>query len=68
MAEWVFAQSQESDELAQLHLFSINKKQGDRVIEFTITVKEYATPNHLGMRFYAEADKQINQRTVPYTP
>lgn len=57
MAEWTFAQSEEADELAQLHLFSINKRQGDRIIEFVITVKEYATPNHLGMRYFAEADK-----------
>ena len=68
MAEWTFAQSEDGDELAQLHFFSINKKQGDRVIEFRITVKEYAQLSHLSMRFYAEADKQTNQKTVPYTP
>jgi hypothetical protein len=68
MPEWTFAQSDDSDELAQLHLFSINKQQDDRVIEFRITVKEYAVPNHLNMRFYAEADKQTNQKTAPYTP
>jgi hypothetical protein len=68
MAEWTFAQSQSSDELAQLHFFSVNKQQGDRIIEFRITIKEYATPNHLSMRYYAEADKQTNQRTAAYTP
>jgi hypothetical protein len=54
--------------LAQLHFFSVNKKQDGKVIEFRITVKEYATPNKLSMRFYAEADKQTNQKTAPYTP
>jgi hypothetical protein len=68
MSEWTFVQSDRSDELAQLHFFSINKLQDGRVIEFRITVKEYATPNHLSMRFYAEADKQTNQKTAPYTP
>src|SRR5262245_58657797 len=68
MSEWTFAQSDRADELAHLHFFSINKRQGDEIIEFRITVKEYATPNHLSMRFYAEADRQTNQRTVPYTP
>ena len=68
MAEWTFAQSQNAGELAQLHMFSINKLQGDQIIEFRITVKEYAVPNHLAMRFYAEADKQVNQKTAPYTP
>jgi len=68
MSEWTFAQTDRADELAHLHFFSINKRQGDEIIEFRITVKEYATPNHLSMRFYAEADRQTNQRTVPYTP
>ena len=68
MSEWTFAQSDRSDELAQLHFFSVNKRQGDEVIEFRITVKEYATPNHLSMRFYAEADKQTNQSVAAYTP
>jgi len=68
MSEWTFAQSDRSDELAQLHFFSINKVQDGRVIEFRITVKEYATPNHLSMRFYAEADRQTNQKTAAYTP
>ena len=68
MSEWTFAQSDKADELAQLHFFSINKRQGDQVIEFRVTVKEYATPNHLNMRFYAEADKETNQKTAPYTP
>ena len=68
MSEWTFAQSDATDELAQLHFFSINKRQGDQVIEFRVMVKEYATPNHLNMRFYAEADKKTNQKTAPYTP
>src|SRR2546422_3998308 len=54
--------------LAQLHFYSINKREGDRTIEFRITVREYATPNHLNMRFFAEADKHTNQKTAPYTP
>jgi hypothetical protein len=68
MSEWTFAQADNAEELAQLHFFSINKQQGDQVIEFRITVKEYATPNHLSMRFYAEADKETNQKTAAYRP
>jgi hypothetical protein len=68
LAEWTFAQSQDDQELAQLHFFSANKRQGDQVIEFRITVKEYVTHNHLSMRFYGEADKQTNQKTAAYTP
>jgi hypothetical protein len=68
MSEWTFAQAENAEELAKLHFFSINKLQDNHVVEFRITVKEYATPNHLSMRFYAEADKQTNQKTAPYTP
>jgi hypothetical protein len=68
MAEWTFAQSDDADELAQLHFFCVNKRQGEQVIEFRITVKEYAVANHLSMHFYAEADKQVKQKSVPYTP
>jgi hypothetical protein len=66
--EWTFAQTQASDELAQLHFFSVNKRQGERSIEFRITVREYATPNHLAMKFFAQADKETNQKTVPFVP
>ena len=68
MAEWTFAQSEDAEELALLHFFSVNKRQGERIIEFRIVVKEYATPNHLSMHFYAEADKPLNQKSVPYIP
>jgi hypothetical protein len=68
MSEWTFAQTQPSDELAQLHFYSINKREGEKTIEFRITVREYATPNHLNMLFFAEADKQTNQKTAAYTP
>lgn len=68
MAEWTFAQSDPAEELAELHFYSINKRQGDQLIEFRITVKEFATPNRLAMKFYAEADRQVNQKTAPYTP
>jgi hypothetical protein len=68
MSEWTFAETEPSDELAQLHFYSINKREGDRTVEFRITVREYAKPNHLNMRFYADTDKQTNQKVAPYTP
>ena len=68
MAEWTFASSDPTEELAQLHVFSILIPQGDQTIEFRITVYEYAVPNHLSMRFYAIADKQTNQKTAAFTP
>ena len=68
MSEWIFAQTQPSDELAKLHLFSIKKQQPDGDIEFIITVKEYVDRNQYHMRFFAEADKQTNQKSAPFTP
>lgn len=68
MSDWTFAESQPSEELALLHFFAMKKQQGDRSIEFRITVKEFANRNKLSMRFFAESDKQTNQKTLPYTP
>ena len=66
MSEWTFAQTQPSEELAQLHFFSVKKCQPDGDIEFTITVKEYVDRNQYHMRFFAEADKQTNQKCMKF--
>ena len=68
MTDWIYAQAQPSDELAQLHYFSVKRKQPGGDVEFLITVKEYAERNVHRMRFFAQADKQTNQKTAPYTP
>ena len=64
MKEWGFAQTDTSQELAEVHHFSIKKGE----VEFLITVKEYITPKEPTAHFFAQADKQTNQRTAPYTP
>src|SRR3989304_6818376 len=68
MTEWQFAQLDSSDELAQLHFFSMKKHQPDGDIEFAITVKEYAERNTQFMRYFAQADKMVNQKTAPFRP
>jgi hypothetical protein len=68
MTEWKFAQREPADELAQLSFFSMQKHQNGQAFEFRITVREYITPKDPCLLFYAEADKQTNQRTAPYTP
>ena len=68
MQEWGFAQSDSSEELAQLQFFSVKKHQNGGSIEFIITVREYITPPEPAMRFFATTDKQTNQRTAPYRP
>jgi hypothetical protein len=68
MAEWEFAESNPSDELAQLYYFSMKMPQPGGAIEFVITVKEFANPRDHSLKFFASADKQTNQKTVPFTP
>jgi hypothetical protein len=68
MTDWVFAQTDPSEELAQLHYFSVKKRQEGVAIEFIITVREYAERNTQHMKFFAQADKQVNQKTLPCTP
>ena len=69
MAEWELAQEYPSDELAQLHFFSMKKIQPNGVVEFQIVVREYvAHKENQSMRYFAEANRQTNQSTAPYTP
>lgn len=69
MAEWHYAQADPSDELAQLSFYSMKKKQGARMIEFRITVREYVDrPAGQHSRFFAEADKHVNQKLAPILP
>ena len=68
MKEWGFAQTDPSQQLAQVHYFSIQKPYSGGEVEFLITVKEYLTPKEPTMTFFARADKQTNQKTAPYSP
>jgi hypothetical protein len=68
MTEWSFAQTHPSQELAQIHYFSVKKPQAKAEIEFLITVKEYVTPKEPTMHFFAQADKETNQKTAPFKP
>jgi hypothetical protein len=64
LSDWRFAQENASDELCQLHHFSMKHEGSD----FLITVREYITPPDPAMKFFAYADKQTNQRVGAYTP
>ena len=69
MSDWMYVQENSSEQLAQLHLFSVLKRQQGSEIPFRITVKEFATPppgQHV--RFFAEADKPLNQQTASFVP
>ncbi|MBM3814627.1 MAG: hypothetical protein FJW20_23620 [Acidimicrobiia bacterium] len=68
MSEWTFAQTDPSQQLAQMQMFSILKQEPEGEQEFIITVREYATPKEPTMKFFALADKQINRKSAPFTP
>jgi hypothetical protein len=68
MKEWGFAQTDPAQELAEVHLFSIKKHYPGGEVEFTITVKEFITPKEPTMRFFAQTDKETNQKSLPIKP
>ncbi len=69
MSEWHYAQTDRSEELAQLHFFSMKKCEQGGEVDFRITVKEFAVPPPgQFVCFFAEADKPVNQKTTPIVP
>jgi hypothetical protein len=67
--DWQYAQADRTEELAQLHHFTMTKHQDGREIPFAVTVKEFAVaPKGQHLRFFAEADKQVNQGTAGFVP
>lgn len=68
MNDWGYAQRDPAEQLARVHFFSMKKLQAGGDIDFLITVKEYVTPKDPALMFFAQADKQTNQRVAPYTP
>jgi len=68
MSDWGYAQSHPREKLARLHHFSVTKVQDGAEIEMIVTVKEYFTPPLGALQYFAQADKQTNQKIAPYTP
>jgi len=69
MSEWPYLQKDPSEELTQLHFFSMVKRQQQGDVTFRITVKEFAAPPPgQRLRFFAEADKPVNQKTASFVP
>ena len=68
MSDWQFAQADPRQQLAKVHYFSMVKSSDAGEVTFLIAVKEFLTPKDPALGFFAEADKQTNQKVVPYTP
>ncbi len=69
MGDWEYIQTDCAEQLMQLHHFSIVKQHAGGNVTIAITVKEFAVPPPgQRMRFYAEADKALNQKTASFVP
>ncbi len=69
MSDWEYIHAHPAELLTRLHHFTILKQQSTGDVAFAITVKEFAVPPPgQRMRFYAEADKAVNQNVAPFTP
>jgi hypothetical protein len=69
MSDWVHLQAASAEQLLQLHHFSIVKQHPGGNVTFAITVKEFASPPPgQRLRFYAEADKYVNQKAASFLP
>jgi hypothetical protein len=68
VSEWTYAEAKPTERLCRIEHFSVTKTQPGGDVEFLITVREYVNPPDPAMRFLAQADKQTNQKTAPYTP
>jgi len=68
MAEWTYAQTNPEEKLAEVRYYSYLKEQPGGPVEFLIAVKEYATPESGDLRFFAQTDKETNQKATPFRP
>jgi hypothetical protein len=70
MSDWEYIHVSPAELLTRLHQFTIVKQQANGGhVTFMITVKEFATPPPgQRVRFYAEADKELNQNTASFLP
>ncbi|MBM3737688.1 MAG: hypothetical protein FJW39_18060 [Acidobacteria bacterium] len=69
MSDWQFAQGDQTERLAKVHLFSMMKKDVHGAeVEIHVTVREYVTPRDPAMRFFATADRDTSAGRVRYHP
>jgi hypothetical protein len=68
MSEWTYVHAEAHEALCQIHYFGFTKVQPEGNVEFVITLKEHVNPKDPAMKFFAQADKQTNQKALPFTP
>jgi len=68
MEDWKHTHAEPGEALAKLHHFCFKKQQASGPVEFHITVRENLQADIGALLFFAEADKETNQKTLPYRP
>ena len=68
MTEWTYVDSDPSEAFCHLQYFGFKKQHAGGDIEFIITLREYINPPDPALKFFAQADKQTNQKVAPFTP
>ncbi len=69
MADWEFLQKDNAEQLARVEHYSMCKLDANgKNVEFIIAVHEYLTPKDPNMKFFARADRPVNQQHGPITP
>ncbi len=69
MSDWNYLETAPTEEYCRIEYLGIKKLLEDgSAVEFLVTVREYARKPDPAMAFFAQADKQVNQKTAPYTP
>jgi len=67
--EWRDIHVDRHEELAQYHYFSFKRVVQGREIDFQISVREFASPPPgQKLRFFAVANKKVNQKAAPLLP
>ncbi|HEV2287473.1 MAG TPA: hypothetical protein VGR81_00810 [Candidatus Acidoferrales bacterium] len=69
MSDWHYAQENRAEELSEQRVFTMKKRQGSAEVLFRITLREFAVPPPgQAARFFAQADKAVNQKTAAVIP
>jgi hypothetical protein len=67
-AEWTYVDTDPAEAYCHVQYFGIKKPQPGGEVEFVITLREYIHPPDPALKFFAQADKQTNQKTAAFTP
>ena len=67
--DWEYVETEAAEAFCRVEHFGIKKVLDDgNAVEFLVTVREYVNRPDPAMCFFAQADKQVNQKSAAYTP